>query len=623
MSTTEFKLANVLLEHNDRFFQYPNLYYHSANPITLDEATESSMLLANTSYDFATYFNSFSNKKWFEYTAIDNAWLHLEIKGRARMEFFTLRVQPVGVGMSRLGTLEVDNDEFEAMDWQVPEVKDELVAFRIVTRETTYVRDGYWYTKVDEGKLRDVHLCIATTTFKKEDYIANNVRLFKDEVLGGNDPVAGHASMIVVDNGRTLEPTELEGGGVWVFPNKNVGGSGGFARGMMEAKRLPVKDPVTHVLIMDDDVSLSSESIKRTYNLLVLVNDKYEEAFVSGAMFSLGDQYVQVEDVGFTNAQGRFGPIKRSRVPMVNYYEIVNNEDDLPLRENKYAAFWYCAIPMVTVEREGLPLPLFIRYDDAEYGQRCKPEFMTMNGINIWHEDFADRYNAYYERYCGVRNSLVIQAASGVCPGIDFFGELFRKNFVQEIKKFNYGSCELMLDAVEDFLKGPEFMEVEQCERLLKEKSAKAEKFVPLEKLNVRGVGIDQARQPIGTIKPWNGRLNRWTNNGQRPVPPFLTSNKVAVIPFNANAYPANRIHFRNRILVVNRLGTMGYYAAKDKRRYRTLMKRYNKLALRYKKERKAVEERFKEAGAYLKSEEFWTKYLELSKYGRSEGEVR
>ena len=44
----------------------------------------------------------------------------------------------------------------------------------------------------------------------------------------------------------------------------------------------------------------------------------------------------------------------------------------------QYAGWWYCVIPTATIEREGLPLPLFVRSDDAEYALRCKPKFMSM-----------------------------------------------------------------------------------------------------------------------------------------------------------------------------------------------------------------------------------------------------
>lgn len=608
----DFKLSNILLEHNERFYQYPKLFYRSANDIVEGENGES-LLVRDTTYDFGTYFNCCSVGKWRTYTTVDEVHVCFELRGRAYLSFYGLKLQPIGYGMTELSSEIVESDDFQVIDYAFPKTDDELVAFKITTLSPAAIRNGYYYAPVDERDIRKVHLALATTTFRKEAYITHNVVLFKNEVKAGDDPCAGHVSMIVVDNGRTLDPAALEGENVWVYPNKNVGGSGGFARGMMEAKRLPIDEVVTHVLIMDDDISLSSESVKRTFNLLSLVNDEHAEAFVSGAMFSLGDQYAQVEDVGFTSQRGHFGPVKRP-ARMVELRDIVQNEGSLPPYENKYAAFWYCCIPMKTIQEKGLPLPLFIRYDDAEYGQRCAPKFMTMNGINVWHEDFSVRYNAFYERYCGVRNSLIIKAASGVCPTVDFFNKLFVKGFDNEIKQFNYGACELMLDALEDYLKGPEFLEIEQCEKLLKEKSAIAEKFVPIEELDIHGVDLYNV-VPRGIVKTWQGRLNRWTRNGHRFIPQRFLSHELVGIEFNANRYPIQLIHFHDRVLMTNAMGTMGSERHMDRQRYKHLVKRYNKLVKEYAKNHETVEARWKQAGPYLKSEEFWSKYLELDTY--------
>lgn len=609
----DYKLSNIMLEHDERFFSYSSLYYFSPNSIIKDEATDSSLLLSNCTYDFTTYFNSISNKKWRTYTVVDNVHFHIEVKGKARFIFLSVSVQPIGLGTVELCEIDVDNEDFEVLDYEYPETDADVLGFRVITFGQTCVRDGYYYAKVDEKDIRDIHLALATTTFKKEDYIRKNVALLKEDIKKCNDPVADHVSMIIVDNGRTLDPKELEGDGVYVFPNKNVGGSGGFARGMMEAKSLTPDNPVTHVLIMDDDISLSSESIKRTHNLLSLINDEYKEAFISGAMFSLGDQHRQIEDLGFTSLKGRFGPVKETHV-MVDLYQVVDNERALPPRENMYAAFWFCCIPMTTIKREGLPLPLFIRYDDAEYGQRCHPKFITMNGINVWHMDFDDRYNAFYERYCGVRNSLIIQATSGVCSNVDFFDTLFKKRFVTEIKMFNYGSCELMLDAIADYLKGPEFIEIEQCEKLLKEKSAKYEKLVPLEELDIKGIELEQLWT---TEKPksWIGRLHRWTYNGQLAMPERFINKKPVAMRFNADRYPSVLINNRDTILVVNRLVTEGAFRKRDKKRFRDLMKRFRAMVREYEKTHEEVEARYAAASAYLKSDEFWAKYLELDKY--------
>ena len=103
--------------------------------------------------------------------------------------------------------------------------------------------------------------------------------------------------MHVIDNGCTLPYKELSTDKVTISPNENVGGAGGFARGMIESMEQDV--PATHVLLMDDDVEVSPESIMRTYNLLRIVKPEYSEAFVSGAMLNYEDVQDMKEDTGF------------------------------------------------------------------------------------------------------------------------------------------------------------------------------------------------------------------------------------------------------------------------------------------------------------------------------------
>lgn len=69
-----------------------------------------------------------------------------------------------------------------------------------------------------------------------------------------------------------------------VIPNDNVGGAGGFTRGMITAMEQNPK--ATNILLMDDDVAVSPESIKRTYNLLRILKPEHREDMISGAMLN-------------------------------------------------------------------------------------------------------------------------------------------------------------------------------------------------------------------------------------------------------------------------------------------------------------------------------------------------
>lgn len=94
---------------------------------------------------------------------------------------------------------------------------------------------AFYYVNVEEEDVNPVKLALSTTTFKKEEYIVPNIELVKREVLACGDPIANNFHMFVIDNGQTLDYETISDEGVTVLPNKNVGGAGGFARGMMEA----------------------------------------------------------------------------------------------------------------------------------------------------------------------------------------------------------------------------------------------------------------------------------------------------------------------------------------------------------------------------------------------------
>ena len=601
-----YKLANVLLDNNDRFYGYKNLYFFSAGPAIDRPEINGKTLLPYGTYNFNTYFNSFSLIKWKRYTSINKVFLHLELSGKCQVIFEGIKRQTVGLKRSVLSKIDFDPENERHIDFEYPETDADTLAFRIITLEKCDIKNCYYYTDIDESLIRHVDLVLSTTTFKKESYIKKNVSLFKDEIRNEMIIKDGSVQMIVVDNARTLSADEIEGDGVYLFQNQNVGGSGGFARGMIEAKRLDI--PATHVLIMDDDIELSAESIKRTHRLLSLVKDEYLDAFVSGAMFSMSNQAIQVEDVGQAKNNGAFGATKK-RYNMNRELDILCNETDEPIKRNKYAAFWYCCIPMSTINRCGLPLPLFIRYDDAEYGLRCQPKFMNMNGINVWHEDFDARYSAFYEKYCGVRNSFIIQSVTGVCKDIDYFDKKVEKNFKRDLKKFNYDSAELILDGLEDYLKGPKFIEANCCEKILKEKIKKNDKLVPLEQLGVDDLDLDEVKKSKKRSS-FERAIDSLTYNGQRLTPSFLKKKGIARIIFNPNNYPGKRVKNRTQILMIHNLGKVGCITKQDTQRFEELLKRYKRLKKEYDSKHEEIRAEWASHRDYLYSEEFWNKYL-------------
>lgn len=78
----------------------------------------------------------------------------------------------------------------------------------------------------------------------------------------------------------------------------------------------------------------------------------------------------------------------------------------------EFNAWWYCCFPMDVVSEENLPLPIFIRGDDLEYGLRNMKHLILMNGICVWHEPFENKYSSFLEYYITVTDWWTIHSTS-------------------------------------------------------------------------------------------------------------------------------------------------------------------------------------------------------------------
>ena len=458
-----FKLANLIFNGSDAMLQYPLLCYRATEGLVIPTSNDAIEIMKSTNVDFTTYFNALSIYKWRKYTTAKAFYLHIEYCGSAltlqqtyanNYSWIPSTIDGSAVSLQR-------SDEWSTAEIELSLCEGEILhAFNISTEGPVNIRNAYYYCDCEELDIHPVELALATTTFKKEDYIVRNVSLLQKNIIDSDEEIADHFHVHIIDNGRSLNSANLDSSRVAVHPNPNVGGSGGFARGMIES--LEQNPKATHVLLMDDDVEVLPESFIRTFNLLSLLKEEYAEAFLSGAMMSLEEPNLRTEDLGFFTAKGTFSPLKPAGY-MTSLHDVVETEiykAPTGLYEEtaqQYAGWWYCVIPTATIEREGLPLPLFVRSDDAEYALRCKPKFMSMNGICVWHNSFKFKYSAAVERYQVSRNTLISQATTGAAPLSDFLYEI-RREVELDLKKFNYDEAALAVKGLEDFLRGPEWI---------------------------------------------------------------------------------------------------------------------------------------------------------------------
>ena len=621
---TSMKFANILLETNPRSVAYPALYCRSDHPVIFNEAQGEWEMYGAGTFDFSTYFNSLSVRKLKQFTKAKSFTLHLELKGAAcevqqtmgdAFAHDPIEVEGVHRGLSA-------SRQWQSVDMPLTITDDMvIVGFIIRTEGSVDIRNSYYELEID-GDLNDVELVLSTTTFKKEAFIERNIGLVKEQIVESADPIAKHFHMYVMDNGRTLDAEKLTSDRITVIPNDNVGGAGGFTRGMITAME---QDPkATNILLMDDDVAVSPESIKRTYNLLRILKEEHREDMVSGAMLNYEVGEDQWEDIGNMTPQGTFAGCKPG-MRLTLFEDLIYNEMFTPTKwqsNNMYAAWWYCCIPISVIEKNGLPLPVFVRCDDAEYGIRCKTGFITMNSLCVWHMSFFERYNAAVERYQTTRNTMIAQATCGMAPDADFMKEL-HNNIRLELKKFGYANAELCLDAFEDFLKGPEFIKKPgQSEKSFMVANRNKEQLVDFETLQSRA---DQDPELAGfSIKNVDRQLidgdksrslaerleDLITDNNQRYIKKDGAG--YAVIPLQGWLYPAGAIRGKHKLVVLDWYNRKGTIRTKDVQRYQKIKKRYMRDLKYYKANINRLRKEYAAARAELTSVEYWKNYLKM-----------
>ncbi|MBQ8010706.1 MAG: glycosyltransferase [Ruminococcus sp.] len=667
MKNVNFKLQNIIFYYDqklDRHWWMLNRHHH----MEYDKINSVHTLYPGQYAEFFTYFNSFSLGKWKKFTKVEDVFLNLRCKGHFKIDLFghyrrgneIMREDyPSQVfdlkEMTDISIMIPRDSIAEVVGWAIDVLHDEpVLTTRYYTRKGELVDEeeleemteaeiakltarkemvapkprkfcvesGYWSTDVSEDAINDVRIAIASTTFKKEQFIIRNMKVLERELFYSDEPAKDHIRMNIVDNGRTLDPELYNSEFIHIFPNQNVGGSGGFTRGMLESLQMDWNP--THVLLMDDDVRIMPESLIRTYTMLALVKPEHADRYVSGAMLFMEDDRMnfQHEDVGYVHADGSYGPNKPP-MPLHEWHCVFMN-DELRTTEyaaDSYAGWWYCCIPVSTINtKDGLPIPVFIRGDDVEYSVANKAQFLSLNGICIWHLGFGNKFTGSLELYQVHRNSLILQAMSKVCQDKDFVKRI-DEFFHKELARLSYANCEHLLDSIEDYCQGPDFLrDPAQGERCMKQQGAKNEKMINADR-EYPSIPVDWGRiywREEKQLTPFQEWLYKNTYNGQRWIPAgwFIKKGKdgkpnTAAIAYDWFDDPAKQ-YGAEQILAVNPFDHTAFLRKRDKKKFKELMARHKRVLKNYYKNKDKIAKAYYDAAKELKGETFWREYLHM-----------
>ena len=551
---------------------------------------------------FDTYFNSFSAGKWTKYTIVDNLSLRLELKGAFRITLYTTELFRNKASKIKVLIKSVISDHKETFSFDYPSIpKRGLCAFSLEALEDgAEYYGGAFESEIPEEKIQNVKIGICICTFKREDFITRNLGILNKSILENPESqMYGHLEVLISDNGKTLDIPKLSTDKIHIYPNRNLGGAGGFTRDLIEVHEHNDTYQLTHVLLMDDDEVIEPEALVRTWRILSLVRDEYKDTFIGGAMLRRDRPYSQVESGAQWNA-GRLVSLKAG-LDMRELRSVLKNEIE---EYAEYNAWWYCCMPVSVIREDNLPMPIFIRGDDLEYGLRNMKHLILMNGICLWHEPFEYKYASNMEYYI-MRNLLIDNCFHFPGYGVgEAIGEI-NSHCIHEIYLYRYKNVDMYLRGIDDFLKGPKCITEQDGEAVHKELMAMGYKFQPLDKLPVAFTedALEES-YALGNKKGLKFKiLRKLTDNGIKRM-----NLGDAVVPVTvANSKMTYR---KSRILYYDLATEKGFVTKYDKAEAERCKRELKAMLQRVEKELPKAQELWRTEGLKLRTLEFWKEYL-------------
>ncbi|KAA8743361.1 glycosyltransferase family 2 protein [Corynebacterium tuscaniense] len=437
-------------------------------------------ILAGEEVSFETYFNAFPASYWRRWSQLDTVVLAMDVQGAATISVYRSKHDGVRISVTNV----------EAKDARV-EIPLKLANFEdggwlwfdVNAESDATITDAGWFAPHEP---KEQVLPDGSTIAPSEKKVAVGIPTFnrpRDAVNAlhalAEDPFVLEAitDVLMPDQGNQHPADEPDfkeaeanlAGRLKIFQQGNLGGSGGYSRIMYEALN---QTDAPFILYMDDDIAIEPDSILRAVQAA-----RYAKSpiLVGGQMLNLQDRS-QLRTTGetvdpnifmFSAAKHAVYDHDFAKYPL-GY--VGTEEEDLDPRKTTsrplhrridvdYNGWWMNLFPRVVAEKMGLPLPLFIKWDDNEYALRAKEAGLptvTWPGVAIWHMAWADKDDAIdWQAYFHMRNRLIVASIYG--PENP---EAMLKNMLKSTLKhyvcMEYSTIAIQNEAMKDFLAGPD-----------------------------------------------------------------------------------------------------------------------------------------------------------------------
>ncbi|GBQ07918.1 glycosyltransferase [Saccharibacter floricola] len=425
---------------------------------------------------FDGFMSSFYEREFNRIVPNAHMYLMLEVKGKCRIVLFHRTQDGVNLEYKRIKISTDSEDSFKEVKIDFDIIGSEAHLgrwyFSITSLEKKKSQKDLLIKSVTWGvfnvRLKNVKPCFAICTYKREKQLSNNI----DSLISVLDGNYEDYVINIIDNAQTFRKRSDWPDNVRVIPQRNVGGAGGFGRGILEAIK---EDRCTHITMLDDDADIDIISIKRLLNLFSLSEDA--NVFLGGAQLDVYDP-VRLADGGAHWIPDRFER-PYGRLPPSYLGDIAAKDELMRNHPLNFNGWWLFGGTLEGFKNFGMPLPCFVHLDDVEYGVRLTMqggEILSMPGVAVWHEPYYAKPEGWFAYY-NIRNELVRMAchteilyrkilAEDYTDNSDALrkriGKLMenvahhlQKRFNGFIRIYHYGSAALLIQAIEDFLKGP------------------------------------------------------------------------------------------------------------------------------------------------------------------------
>lgn len=338
----------------------PALYLHGHDPRNLG---------AGEGTDFTTYVNLFNLGNWAHHCQL--AGLRLVLCGTGAV---TLRIWHNGKTLLETRDLTLSP---QGQSYPIDATLGGVISFDILAKTEASLTAGHFETDIDP-QLVPIKLAAVITTFRREEAVGKTIARMTAH-LDQTDELAG-MHLFVVDNGQSLAlPAHPR---LTLIPNENLGGSGGFARGLFAAQEA---GGFSHVLFMDDDATFAMENLHRTSAFLQIA--KHANAAVAGAMISEMRPWAMWENGAIFD---RLSLHQHSGVDLRDPEAVIAMENTNPEKPaGFYGGWWYFAFPINDLDY--YPFPFFVRGDDVSFSLSNTFKTATLNGVMSLQDDFAEK----------------------------------------------------------------------------------------------------------------------------------------------------------------------------------------------------------------------------------------